>query len=133
MPTEWEWQQAANGLPRLGADGASQFNHAGLRWHRPSPVGAFTADCSVDGVADLRGNVRQWCCSALDAMGVYQSCTEANASRRAAPGEPAAVRGSGYLQPVALCEPGRRQQQRPEDAADDLGLRLVLRQLPPRA
>lgn len=127
LPTEWEWQLAAQGLPDRRGDDLDPFNHAGLRWRRPSPVGTFAADASSDGVADLRGNVRQWCGSALDALQLHQCCERDNASRVATGVEPAAVRGSGHLQTAALSDPGSRQSKAPSHSAHDLGFRLVLR------
>lgn len=128
LPTEWEWHLAAQRLPQGGHADADRFNHAGLRWHRPSPVGVFAADASLDGVTDLRGNVRQWCGSALGVMAMYQQpCTADNGSRAPGPRDTVAVRGSSYGQPADLCDPVRRQIAKPSQSADDLGLRLVLR------
>ena len=127
LPTEWEWHLAAQRLRAGGGSDGERFNHAGLRWRRPSPVGVFAADVSLDGVTDLRGNVRQWCGSALGPLDLYQACTAENGCRPPGPRDKLAVRGSSYLQPADLSEPGRRQCVVPSSSAADLGLRLVLR------
>lgn len=129
LPTEYEWHLAAHadGGPRsLGR--AHDFNHLPLRWHRPAPVGVFSADWSLPGLADLRGNVRQWCGSAFNPDSLY-SPIQPEVSDRCDPGTArlAAVRGSDYDTPPEHCGLAQASRVEASNSQIGLGLRLVLR------
>ena len=136
LPTEWEWAKAAEqrGREAGSPQHVTDANHAGLGWLRPSPVGLFepTTIAARDGnLADLRGNVRQWCGSALDRFDLANSPGSFSAERCHLPCNPSpsgmAVRGTHFGTAVERCQIDTRGFELPEAAHPDLGVRLVLR------
>ena len=107
LPDEREWEKAARGArgrrwPWGDSEDITRANtrEAGLR--RTSPVGAFPAGATPEGVLDLIGNVREWTNTWADGR---------------------VLRGGSYLDSMSECLPSRRLR-----ATDDLrghGFRVV--------
>lgn len=127
LPTEWEWQLAA------GGDGTGRAYPWGDEWDpnrcncensgllRTVPVGLYPGGCSPQGVADLAGNLFEWC---LNSHGGAKDVDTAGAAQRSKRGGswgsyPASVRadkrstGSPALQEppngFRVCRAGRKE------------------------
>lgn len=140
LPTEWEWFQAALQCGKAApptissrAPGVPDANHGDLGWNQPSPVGLFAAGtiAAQGGVlADLRGNVRQWCGSALDSFGLAKrgSFNAINSNQPIfADLNGMAVRGTSFDTSANRCRIEERSCAMPDRHEADIGVRLVLR------
>ncbi len=67
LPTEAQWERAARGTEAQmypwGNEPPKARHHANFarRYNRPMPVGTFPKGASPDSIADLAGNVWEWC------------------------------------------------------------------------
>lgn len=68
LPRDLEWEKAARGVGGLIYPWGSRFDWSLVKGGlsrperaQPEPIGAFPTDCSVYGVKDLAGTIREWC------------------------------------------------------------------------
>lgn len=133
LPSEIEWEYAA----RRGTHGGQQFpwgngmqlgddaeaNWAGCFLRRKSPVGLFPRSTTVDGVADLFGNVEEFCAdiwpedgsesrrvSQTESRRVSQKTIQRSAGGWSGEGIKRVVRGGSCIRFSRLCRPTYRSR-----------------------
>jgi formylglycine-generating enzyme required for sulfatase activity len=146
LPYEHEWEYAARrGVPaggqfrwgrRMQAGRDAEANWAGSYLRRKSPVGLFPRSTTPDGVADLFGNVEEWC------LDVWQDEAEAVTGTNATPsvartvierstggwsgeGVKRVVRGGSCVRFSRLCRPTYRSRILPDRRYLTVGFRPV--------
>jgi len=123
LPTEWEWQWLAqSGAARRKYPWGDDWNPMRANSHesgigRTMAVGMYPSG-SPDGslVADLAGNVWEWCVNEYDAPGT----TQIGGAR------PRAMRGGSWLDYPADLRTAKREYFPPDDRDGDIGFRVVL-------
>lgn len=138
LPTEREWEYAARyrssrGQPfpwgNLEPGDRAQANWAGTHLRHKTPVGMFPPSTTLDGLADLYGNVEEWCDDEWD-----RTEDEVLAQRFVAlasivnPDPPPArvVRGGSCIRYARLCRPGYRSRILEGGRYHTVGFRWVL-------
>jgi formylglycine-generating enzyme required for sulfatase activity len=136
LPTEHEWVYAAAGESRSGAqfawgdeihwEDAAEANWLGSLLRRKSPVGLFPASTTSDGIADLFGNVEEWCVD--EWSGTVGPGGRANPAAATAPESdslPRVVLGGSCLRVSRLCRPTYRSRVVQGNRYPTLGFRPV--------
>lgn len=123
LPTEWEWQWLAqSGAATRKYPWGNEWNPMRANSHesgigRTMAVGMYPAG-SPEGsrVADLAGNVWEWCVNEYDAAGTTQI----------GGAKPRAMRGGSWLDYPGDLRTGKREYFPPDDRDGDIGFRIVL-------
>ncbi|MBQ0942258.1 SUMF1/EgtB/PvdO family nonheme iron enzyme [Ideonella sp. 4Y16] len=145
VPTEVLWEAGVRGPacpgqtpprwahePTAGESGPLELSH-GVKLDRPSPVGCCSASHTPHGVADVAGQLSNWCANALPFELLHQGYRTEQAQAaidQTGKGERAeewlAVRGGGFHNPAARRRPSYRSHFHPPgNMSDVLGVRLV--------
>ena len=117
LPSEYEWERAARiRIPRgqrfswgngLNAGDRAEANWAQANLRCKTPVGMFPISTTGDGIADLFGNVEEWCENAWTDQHVIDSdggpVLAAEPTKRV-------VRGGSTIRPMRFCRPSYRSQ-----------------------
>jgi len=147
LPFEQEWEfTARRGVPagmqfrwgnRMQAGRYAEANWAGSLLRRKSPVGLFPTSTTSDGVADLFGNVEEWC---LDVWrdtedrpvsrttarsSVARTVIERSTGGWSGEGVKRVVRGGSCVRFSRLCRPAYRSRILQDRRYQTVGFRLV--------
>jgi formylglycine-generating enzyme required for sulfatase activity len=121
LPTEWEWQWAAQGGPKKrgypwGSWEAGRAN-VGDVLDSTTAVGMYPDGAAASGVLDMSGNVWEWCLNKYESP--YSTGLDTSNDNRALRG------GSfGYNRRLAAC--AIRSYNHPNDSWSGLGFRVGL-------
>ena len=126
LPTEAEWEYAARGgRHSYGVKYAGGSDIDNVAWHADNgnntthPVG--TKRANELGLYDMSGNVWEWC---QDWYGSYSSSSQTNPAGPGS-GSERVLRGGGWSNVVGGCHVSHRGSSTPDDADNNIGLRLV--------
>jgi formylglycine-generating enzyme required for sulfatase activity/nucleoside phosphorylase len=125
LPSEAEWEKAASGLGiwPWGSDfTASRANTTEAGITRTVCVGLFPENASRWGIADMAGNVWEWCNSAFRTYDRYVSSD----GREELDGIlPRCIRGGSWLNSADRARVANRDHYFPGDRHSDLGFRVA--------
>ncbi|MBQ0942248.1 SUMF1/EgtB/PvdO family nonheme iron enzyme [Ideonella sp. 4Y16] len=127
----WRWRRAPGATAALHADAPTRYNHARSRCGRPSPVGVFSRGITALGLADVQGQVWEWCASALTpeqlGQGWQPGPPRDTPAVRVEPGDDRfrALRGGAFDLTAAQCCASFRDRGHPDSHLSKLGVRLV--------
>lgn len=127
LPTEAQWEVAARGSEGRefpwGNDEPTpeRANYDASFLHTTTPVTAYPAGATPDGVFDLAGNVLEWC---RDWFGPYQAGPQQDP---VGPddGETRVLRGCTYDDPPWSLRAAARSRSTPDSRYDYVGFRVV--------
>ena len=115
LPTEAEWERAAQGKNPGGAQFGKPYNQGA-----PRDVGSF--DPNSNGLYDMMGNVYEW---TLDWVGPLQTQSVQDNPRGPATGKDKVVRGGAWNSKNFYLRVSDRVARSPELRYSDVGLRCV--------
>ena len=124
LPLEAEWEKAARGpdgciFPWGNVWAETRCNTLEARLGRTTPVDTFSPQGeSPYGIADMAGNVWEWCRSGWVEDYVYPESGVPVTKGRV-------VRGGAWDQPQHVAQTTSRQQRAPDDSANSIGFRVV--------
>jgi len=133
LPCEAEWEFVARkGIPStqrfpwgntINEGDEAELNWGGCNLRKKSPVGMFPLSNSTDGVADMFGNVEEWC---GDCWTLSHSDYPRNGVLRNIPGESRkVVRGGSTIRYMRLCRPTYRSKTYAYQRYQTIGFRVV--------
>ncbi len=152
LPYEREWEYAARrgvapGMQfawgrRMHTGPDAEANWIGAFLRRKTPVGLFPRSNTQDGVADLFGNVEEWCLDLWEDSGdrsphsdaaparLAQAVMQRSAARHSPNGVRRVVRGGSCIRFSRLCRPTYRSRIQQQHRYLTVGFRLVRPSLP---
>jgi len=127
LPTEAEWEYAAK-----GGNSSQNYTFSGndvlgsCGWYYSNSSSSVhsvgTKAPNELGIYDMSGNVREWCSDWFD----YYTNTTADNPQGPKKGIMKITRGGSWTSPATNCRNTFRHTNRPNEAVQDLGFRLVL-------
>ena len=132
LPSEWEREKAARGVDGRFFPWGDAFDpsfccmresHEG----RPLPMGVNRrwADVSVYGIEGLAGNIRDWCGEKAGTEGTIRTGTRIGTEFEMEGLEPRVIRGGSWISPPAAVRSASRQNARPTERSEAIGMRHV--------
>ena len=126
LPTEAQWERAARGTEgRKYSWGNKEPSHELMNFAAgigsPTPVGVYLLGCTPEGIADLAGNVLEWC---RDWYGPYPSQLQKN-PQGLANGRIRVLRGGAWNDRSLNCRASYRYYSHPTDRHLEFGFRVV--------
>lgn len=89
------------------------------------PVERVGADVSVYGVEGLAGNIRDWCGEKAGEEGLLREGSRLVPEWSKEGMEPRVIRGGSWLSPPAAVRSASRQNARPNERSEAIGMRHV--------
>ena len=129
LPSEAQWERAARGesggkYPWGDDEPRSDLLNCDGNVGEPTPVGVYPRGCSPEGIADLAGNVREWCRDWFEEE-YYSKSPKRNPSGPEK-GSGRVLRGGAWSYVAWSCRASIRNHYRPSNRSDIIGFRLVL-------
>lgn len=142
LPREVEWEAAAAGQEgRVHPWGAGwdplRANTIETHLRAPAPIGVFPRGDTPEGIADMAGNVFEWCSTIYGESGSEDGlptrtfgypyrADDGREDALASPAQTRVVRSGGWASTRIHCRCVIRNDPHPDEGDDDRGFRLVL-------